>query len=250
MRLPVSFRKEGKAMTKYTELWPEGPLYAQAEHFRLGTDSVLLADFVSLSGAKRGIDLGCGGGILTLLLLARSETLQMTGLEILPEAAAQAEDNLRINGLEARGDIVCGDIRSVRSSFRSGSFDLVVANPPFFPVGSGALPSDPDRAAARGELTCTLDELCSAAAFLCRTGGRFFLVHRPERLCDIFVSMRSHGIEPKRMRFAAAREGSAPSLVLMEGRRGGASGLSVEPVLLLEDSCGRESEELKRIYHR
>ncbi len=114
-------------MTNYTELWQGGPLYAQAEHFRLGTDSVLLADFVSLSGAKRGIDLGCGGGILTLLLLTRSETLQMTGLEILPGAAGQAEDNLRINGLETRGHIVCGDIRSVRSSFRSVSFDLVVA---------------------------------------------------------------------------------------------------------------------------
>jgi tRNA1Val (adenine37-N6)-methyltransferase len=237
-------------MTDYTELWPGGPRYAQAEHFRLGTDSVLLADFVSLPGASRGIDLGCGGGILTLLLLSRSERLRMTGLEILPDAAERAEENLRANGLETRGSIVCGDIRKARSLFQAGSFDLAVANPPFFPLGSGALPPDPARAAARGELNCTLEDLCSAASFLCRTGGRFFLVHRPERLSEIFVTMSAHGLEPKRMRFVCAREGASPSLVLIEGRRGGACGLAVDPALLLENARGEESDELKRIYHR
>ena len=55
-------------MTDFTELWPGGPRFAQSEHFPLGTDSVLLADFVPLAGARRGVDLGCGGGILALLL--------------------------------------------------------------------------------------------------------------------------------------------------------------------------------------
>ena len=237
-------------MTDFTELWPGGPRYAQAEHFPLGTDSVLLADFVSLAGAKRGVDLGCGGGILTLLLLARSDKLTMTGLEILPAAAKRAEENLRENGLEDRGRVVCGDIRGVRALFEAGSFDLVVANPPFFPRGSGALPRDPERAAARTEASCTLDELCAAAARLCRTGGRFCLVHRPERLSEVFVAMSSHGLEPKRLRFVCARAGSLPSLALIEGRRGAAPGLSVEPTLLLEDENGAESAELRRICHR
>ena len=108
-------------MTDFTELWPGGPRYAQAEHFPLGTDSVLLADFVSLAGAKRGVDLGCGGGILTLLLLARSDKLTMTGLEILPAAAKRAEENLRENGLEDRGRVVCGDIRLRRALSTSSS---------------------------------------------------------------------------------------------------------------------------------
>ena len=103
---PVFPDERGNAMTDFTALWPGGPRYAQAEHFPLGTDSVLLADFVPLAGAERGIDLGCGGGILTLLLLARSERLRMTGLEILPEAAAKAQENLRENALEERGRIV------------------------------------------------------------------------------------------------------------------------------------------------
>ena len=136
-------------MTEFTELWPGGPRYAQAEHFPLGTDSVLLAEFGPLAGAKRGVDLGCGGGVLTLLLLARSDKLTMTGLEILPAAAKRAEETLRENGLEDRGRVVCGDIRGVRALFEAGAFDLVVANPPFFPLGSGALPRDPERPRGR-----------------------------------------------------------------------------------------------------
>ena len=237
-------------MTGFTELWPGGPRYASPGHFPLGTDSVLLADFVPLAGARRGFDLGCGGGILTLLLLARSEKLVMTGLELLPSAAAAAKENLKENALEGRGDIVCGDIRAARELFCAGSADLVVANPPFFPVGSGALPPDPERAAARAEGSCTLGELCAAAGWLCRTGGRFCLVHRPERLSEVFVAMSARGLEPKRLRLVCARAGAAPSLALIEGRRGGAPGLSIEPELLLEDETGAESAELRRIYQR
>ena len=237
-------------MTDFSELWPGGPRFAAGGHFPLGTDSVLLADFVPLGGARRGIDLGCASGALSLLLLARSERLHMTGLELVPAAAALAEENLRENGWEERGEIVCGDIRAVRSLFRAGEFDLVAANPPFFPVGSGALSPDPERAAARGEISCTLGELCAAAAFLCRTGGRFCLVHRCERLSEVFVEMSARGLEPKRLRLVCARPGAAPSLALIEGRRGGAPGLAIEPVLYLEDGCGGESAELGRIYRR
>lgn len=237
-------------MSDFTELWPGGPRFAQSAHAPLGTDSVLLADFVPLAGAKRGIDLGCASGALALLLLARSETLHMTGLEIVPQAAALAEKNLAENALSARGEIVCGDIREVRSLFRAGSFDLVVANPPYYPLGSGALPADPDRAAARGELSCTLAELSAAAAFLCRTGGRFCLVHKPERLAEIFTALSAQGLEPKRLRFVCARAHAAPSLALIEARRGGAPGLAVESALVLEDETGGPSAELRRIYHR
>ena len=231
-------------------LWPGGPLFLQAPHFRLGTDSVLLADFVNPAGAKRGIDLGCASGIAMLLLLTRSKGLSMTGLEIVPEAAALARENMALNGLAARGAIVTGDIRAHRSLFRAGSFDLAVCNPPYFPQGSGALPQDADRAAARRERLCTLPELCAAAAFLLRSGGRACFVHRPARLSELFVSLTLAGLEPKRLRPVCRDAGSAPSLVLVEARRGGRPGLAIEAALLLQNPDGTESAEYRRIYHR
>ena len=237
-------------MPDFIPLWPGGPVFAQDAHAPLGTDSVLLADFVRLRGARRGIDLGCASGAVALLLLSRGGTLHMTGLERRPEAAALAEENMARNDLAARSRIVTGDIRQHRALFRAGSFDLVAANPPYYPLGSGALSPDPDRASARGETDCTLEELCAAAAWLCRTGGSVNLVHKPERLPALFGAMSAHGIEPKRLRLVCYRAAAAPSLVLVEGRRGGKPGLQIEPALLLTDAAGNESAELRRIYHR
>ena len=232
------------------ELWPGGPVYRQDPAAPLGTDSVLLADFVSLRGAERVIDLGCGAGILSLLLLGRGEKLHMTGLELRSDAAALARENLARNGLGERSRILTGDIREHRSLFSHGSFDLAVANPPYFAAGSGATSPDPARAGAREERDCTLPELCAAAAYLLPTGGRFCLVHRPERLAELCVCMHESGLEPKRLRFVSPRAESAPSLVLVEGRRGGRPGLVLEPPLVLQDANGRESGEVRRIYRR
>lgn len=237
-------------MTTFSELWVGGPYFAQAEHFKLGTDSVLLADFINTSSARRGIDLGCGSGVIGLLLLGKSEKLHMTGLEILPEAAELAVENMRKNALETRSEIICGDIRHHRTLFKTGSFDLVCANPPYFPEGRGLVSPVMDRASARTETQCSLEELCAAASWLLKTGGSFFMVHKPERLCEIFLCMNRHGIEPKRMRHVCHRADKAPNLVLIEGRRGGKPGLKTEPILVLSQSDGSESAEYQRIYHR
>ena len=237
-------------MSEAELLWPGGPRLLQAAHCRLWTDCVLLADFVNTAGAERGIDLGCASGALMLLLLERAPGLRMTGLEIVPEAASLARENMALNGFEARGGIVTGDIRDHRALFRVGSFDLVVCNPPYFPQGSGAVPKEAARAAARSELLCTLPELCAASAFLLHTGGRACFVHRPERLSELLVCMTAAGLEPKRLRLVCRDADTAPSLVLAEGRRGGKPGLTIEPSLYLYGPDGAESAEYKRIYHR
>jgi tRNA1(Val) A37 N6-methylase TrmN6 len=237
-------------MPEFTQLWDNGPMFAQAQHFSLGTDCVLLADFVNLSSARRGIDLGCASGAIALLLLCRSEKLHMTGLELVPQAVTLAQENMSINGLEPRSEIICGDIRAHRQLFKSGSFDLVVANPPYFPVERGFLSPDEHRRDARGETQCTLGDICTAAAFLCRTGGSFCLVHKPERLSELLCTMTACGLEPKRLRLVSHQAGSPPNLVLVEGRRGGKPGLSILPNLILRNGDGTETDEVKRIYHR
>ena len=213
-------------MGKYIESIGPYTLTQRQGVFPLGGDTLALGRFARLRRGERVCDLGCGSGVLALLLLEREPSLTVTGLELDSGAAALAEENYRSNVLS--GGVVRGDLRRVRELFPAGSFDLAVSNPPYFPAGSGG-----SGGPARMEESCTLDELCAAAGWLVKNGGRFALVHRPERLCDIFCSLRAHALEPKRLRFVQARRDSAPSAALVEAYRQGKPGLTVLPPEIL-----------------
>ncbi len=216
--------------------------------FKLGSDSVLLAAFVKLSRVRTVCDLGSGGGVLPILLQAYKPGLDITGLEIDPAAVELSCENVSLNGMDEHIRIINGDMRSHRELLEAGKYDLVVSNPPYFPAGSGyesdTLPT------ARGEAECSLMDVCRAAAYTVRWGGSFAMVHRPERLSEICCAMSACGLEPKRMRMTQYKQGAAPNLVLIEARRGGKPGLTIEPPLIMSNADGSETEEIREIYRR
>lgn len=238
-------------MEGFDELWPDGPKFMQrGGGFRLSTDSVMLADFVNVKKARRCLDLGSGAGVLSVILAARAPDMDITGIELQEDWAELSRINLRENRMDSKVKIITDDLRQYRDLVPAGSFDLVVSNPPYFSVNSGYSAPDESRASARDERSCTLWDICSAAGWALRWGGSLCIVHRPERLSEIFCSMTANGIEPKRLREVCPRAGRAPSLVLVEGRRGGRAGLSFEPPLILTDEDGSDSVEARRIYRR
>ena len=205
-----------------------GPFTYRQGGFPLGQDTLLLGRFATLRRGGRVCDLGCGAGALPLLLLARESSLDLSGVELDGEAAALARRNLAENGLS--GVIWTGDLRRVREQFPAGRFDLVVSNPPYFPAGSGE-----SGGSARMELCCTLTQVCAAAAFLLKNGGRFALVHRPERLAGLMEALGQSGLEPKRLQMVQHDRDKPPSAVLVEAVRQGRPGLSVLPTLILNE---------------
>lgn len=234
----------------FDELWPSGPRFLQTEgSFKLSTDSVLLADFANTARMRRCLDLGSGAGVLCVLLAVKAPELEILGLELQPDFADLSRRNLAENGLEDRVCIETADLRRYRELFAAEGFDLVVSNPPYFAESTGYSAPKAARSAAREEKTCTLTELCAAARWALRWGGRFALVHRPERLSEIFCAMTEVGIEPKRLREVVYSAGKAPSLVLVEGVRGGGKGLRFEPPLIMTEN-GTDSAEAERIYRR
>ena len=196
----------------YALSWPEGV-------FPLGGDSLALGEFATVKPRWRVCDLGTGSGALLLLLARRAQGLSLTGVELDALAAQTARDNLSRNGLT--GEIMEGDLRRV--PLPAGGFDLVISNPPYFPVNAGK-----SGGSARSEENCTLEELCAAAARLVRNGGRFALCHRPERLCDVLCALRGQGLEPKRLKLISHGPGHPPSLILVEALRQGKPGLTIE----------------------
>ncbi len=220
------------------------------ESFRPGTDTFLLSSLPRLTPGLRVCDLGSGTGLLGLLLLQRQPALSVTGVEIQEAAVRLAEKAALENRLTDRLTFHHGDLRNVKDHFPPGSFDLVVCNPPYFTPGSGRLASVQAMRTARAEVDCTLGDVCQSAAYLLRWGGSFCLVHRPERLTDLLCALRQSAMEPKRLRFVCKTAGAAPSLLLLEGRRGGKPGLAVEAPLILQQADGSPTAEADAIYFR
>ncbi len=218
--------------------------------FRFGTDAVLLAWFSRAREGERILDLGTGTGIVPLLMEARTGCGSYTGLEISGRCAGMAQRSVHLNGLDDRISIIEGDIQEADRIFPAASFDTVTCNPPYMAAGQGPLPKDPEVAAARYEIRCTLDDVCRAAAHCLRPGGCFFMVHRPWRLAQIMESLRDAGLEPKRMRFVHPRADRPPVLVLIESARGGKPRLEVEAPLILYGEDGQYTRETAEIYRQ
>lgn len=212
-----------------------------------GTDAILLASFASIKRKDVACDMGTGCGIIPLIW-CKSETKSVTAIDIQEKACSQLRKSLEINNMTERINVVNADLRELKGKLSFGTFDLVTMNPPYKPVGTGIESLSEADKIARHETMCTIDDAVSAAAKLLKFGGRFCMCHRPERLCDIIVSMREGGIEVKRIRFVAEKEDKAPWLVLVEGKRGSKSHVTIEKQLVMKDKDGNNREEYRSMF--
>lgn len=212
-----------------------------------GTDAILLANFANIKRKDTALDMGTGCGIIPLIW-CKGETSKVYALDIQPKAINQLKKSLKVNSLVERIIPVNGDLRNLKGILEFGSFDLVTMNPPYKPVGTGIESVSEAERIARHEVTCTVDDAVKAASKLLKYGGRFCMCHRPERLCDIIVSMRSGGIEVKKIRFVCQSAGKAPWLVLVEGKRGSKSGVTVMSDLIMKNEDGSNTDEYRSMF--
>lgn len=228
-------------------------VYQQAGVFSYGTDAVLLAAYAAdagLAARKKdvsGIELCSGTAFAALALLDRFPTLTMTALEINDAACRLSERSAAASGISSRFCAVCGDIRKVRHIFPSERYDFAVCNPPYMTPDCGKRCADPAQDAARHEVYCRIGDVFAAARFLLGTGGRLYLVYRPDRLSALFAGARAHDFEIKRMTFVYSKADRPPILVLCEAKKQAREGLRIgEPFLIYRDD-GTLTEKMQRI---
>lgn len=216
--------------------------------FCFGLDAVLLADFARVTPRARICDLGTGTGILPLLLYGRAQGITCDALEIQPECARRAQRSMALNGLGELIRVHTGDLRRIKSLLPHAAYDMVVCNPPYN-AQKDALPSpNPALQGARQEALCTLDDV-AAAAWLLRSRARFSLMLPAARLAEAFDTLRHHRLEPKRLRLVHANEKRPARLALIESMLDVHPGLMIEPPLLVKDGQGKDTPEIRRIYH-
>ena len=212
--------------------------------FPLSTDSIALADFVRLPKQAKVLDLCSGCGTLGILLCAKDSKCTVTGIELDSKAHEMALKNQADNRLENRFASICGNIIGITELIAPGSFEVCVSNPPYFTAGflSKNIPN------ARHEECCSLEDLMAAASLGLKFGGDFYLVHKPERLAEIFAISCKYKLEPKRLCLLRHKLGGPVSLVLVHCRKGAKPGLLWEEVAL-HDQNGHPTAYYQKIYH-
>lgn len=205
------------------------------------TDAVLLADFARLRPKLCVCDLGCGIGILPLLLIGREAAIKVTGLELQPDLAELARRSVKLNGLAHSVDILTGDLRNVQALLPAHSFDAVISNPPYFAQGGASL--------EKQQGSCSFDDLAKAAAYLLKPGGRLYLSAPAEALLLVADALKPWRLEPKRLQLVSSLPGKAPYLCLIEAKQGARPGLRLLPVLQLLEAPGIMTGAARRIYH-
>ena len=227
-----------------------GPLVIRqpAKGYRFSIDSVLLAGFAAPHCRGSVLDLGTGCGVILLLLSRLAPAMGTgTGVEIQRSLCSFAERNFRENGLSGRLRAVPADLREEAPGVFRGTYGLVVANPPFGRAGSGRRNPHPERETARHDVSCTLPELCAAAARAMAPAGRFALILPVGRYPELRDEARREGMEAVETRRVHARPGDPPSRVLILLARGVGNVPRELPPLRLHEGAGKYCPEVERI---
>ncbi|MBS5939212.1 tRNA1(Val) (adenine(37)-N6)-methyltransferase [Clostridium sp.] len=225
-------------------------LIQKKQGFRFGIDAVLLSNFANVKNKHRVIDLCTGTGIVPFLIYGKYKPKEVVGIEIQEDMVEMAIRSSKYNEIEDVVSFKNADLKDLKYLSSLGTFDVLTVNPPYKLNNSGIVNLDDKLAIARHEIMCSLEDVIVASRKLLKDNGRMFIVHRPERLIDIFELMRKYKIEPKRVQMVQPNINKAPNIVLVEGQRDGGAYLKWEKPIYVYNEDGTYSEEINKIYGR
>lgn len=217
--------------------------------YRFSVDAVLLAHFVRPRHDGRILDLGCGCGVVALILAYRCPTCTLVGIEYQAELALLARANVDRNGFQERMQILAANVRQVSAILAPESFDLVVCNPPYFSEGRGRISQDIQVAQARHGLLASLDDFICAAAFAVKNRSRVVFIFPASGQAQLQQLLLARRLMPKRIQMIY----SSPTienarLVLVEAMKNGGADCQVLPPFYLYTQPGVYSEAMQRLY--
>jgi tRNA1Val (adenine37-N6)-methyltransferase len=216
--------------------------------YRFSLDAILLAHFASLIPAASIIDLGSGSGIVPLILARKESTSRIVGIEVQPGLADMARRTMALNGLADRVSIVQDDLRELTGSLPPSSFDLVVSNPPYYPLDNGRINPDEEKAIARHEIMATVKDIIRVSNHLASSAGSVLIIFPAKRLMDLLAAFMDVGLRPRSLRIIYSQMTGEAKLVLVEGCKAGNPELEIAEPFLIYGVDGEYSEEMKRIY--
>ena len=236
--------------------------------FCFGIDSVLLVDFAKdIKKNAKGVDLGTGTGIISILLAAKTNLANIMGVEIQKDVADMAKRSVQLNEMQDKIEIINCNIKEFLNNKRKennkidndiiekkheklsmNEFDFIVTNPPYKKLETGKVNENEYKYISRHEVTANLEDFIKVARLLLKDKGDFYMVHRPDRLVDIIELMRRHKLEPKKIRLVYSTIDKEPTLILIKGVKNAKPFLKLEKPLIVYNTDGEYTDEIFKIY--
>ena len=210
-------------------------IFQKKRGYRFSVDAILLSEFVRIRKDEKAIDLGAGCGILALLLSQTTKVRSFLGVEVQKTLSDLAERNVVSNHFQHRITILHEDYRTLPRIFPTGSFHVVVSNPPYRKFRSGRVNPSQEKGIARHEIYGAIDDLVSVAAYLLPPKGRFYLIFPASRAVDAIASLRRNMLEPKRIRLVHPYAGAVAKFILVESVKDSGVDLKIMAPLILHE---------------
>ncbi len=226
----------------------------QPKHgYRYSIDSLLLAHFSSVDQGDVILDMGCGCGIIGIIIMFKWQALvkRVVGLELQPELAELARKNGELNGFEPKYSIREGDWRSIRSYFAAETFSRVVCNPPYYTPSSGRVNADRQSLIARHQVCSSTEQVFEAASYVVKNRGVVSIVFPARGFIELVCAMTKVKLQPKRIRpvYSYPEKEASARLVLVEAIKNGGHGIKIHPPLYIyRQKNGPYSDEMQRLY--
>ena len=219
------------------------------EWFSFSLDSVLLPRFVTINKTVKNIlDIGTGNAPIPLILSTRTKA-NIFGIEIQEDIYNLALETIELNNLNSRIQIINDDVKNIGQHFKSGFFDVIVSNPPYFKIGEKTRKNDDiHKTIARHELKLNSEDIIKIASVYLKNNGVLAMVHRSDRLIELIELFRKYKIEPKKIQLIYPKENTQANIVLIEGRKGGNPGLKVLPPIIAHNNDGSYSDKITHYF--
>lgn len=197
-----------------------------------------------------GLDLGTGTGIIPILLCGKTKLKKVTGIELQEEVAKMAKKSIKLNNLEDKFNVINENILNLNKIYENQTFDVIVSNPPYKKKDTGITNENEKKIISRHEISASLEDFIKISKDLLKDKGEFYMVHRPERLVDIFELMRKYKIEPKILKMVYSYKNKEPKLILIKGVKNAKPFLKVESNLYIYEDTGKYTKEILKIYNK
>lgn len=219
--------------------------------FCFGIDSVLLSDFAkNIKKNSTVIDIGTGTGIISILLSSKTDLNKIYGIEIQEDVANMAKRSVELNNLQNKIEIINTNIKNIFEYLKPNETDVIVTNPPYMKLNTGAINEDRKKLISRHEVECTLEDIIKISYKLLKSNGEFYLIHRAERIVDVLYNLRQYKLEPKILRFIQPNINKEPNLVLIKAVKNAGYQLKIEKPLIIYDENGNYTDEILKIYNK